>query len=417
MNKSKILIIARDFPPYFSSLGGVIRILKMAEYFGKIGIDSVILSAKGHKIDYFGYEDVIKCLDVRYIDDFIQKRNNRVIIGERKRQNKVIIAIKKVLREFIIPDKGIFMVRKYIHSSIKIINGCNVHNIIITSPPFSMQLIGIALKRKYKNNINLIIDYRDGWNVTKIHNRKNKIAKVISLLMEKKVLINADYITYCSEDMITAVNKNIFDVSSKSLLVMNGFDDTMINPVMYQYKKNEVLRMGYFGVISDRVESFRNPSSLLRIIHTYFSDKINISFYGIIDLSNTWKSIMGDQMKIYPEIPHKKVLDIMNKYDVLLVLHTEKEGGAEVLTGKLFDYFAALRPVFVVGPDNMAARELVQHKHLGYTANFENENEIRQTLEMIYRDWEMDKLITYSYSDIEEFSRQRQYQKIVKLLY
>lgn len=66
MRKRKVLIIARDFIPFSSTLGGILRVLKMAEFFNSQGFDVFILSAEGEKISPFGYQKAVKNLNIYY---------------------------------------------------------------------------------------------------------------------------------------------------------------------------------------------------------------------------------------------------------------------------------------------------------------------------------------------------------------
>ena len=59
MSSKKILIIVRDFIPYYHSLGGVMRVLKLAEFLTEKDVSVYILSAKGVEIDYFGYRKIV----------------------------------------------------------------------------------------------------------------------------------------------------------------------------------------------------------------------------------------------------------------------------------------------------------------------------------------------------------------------
>jgi glycosyltransferase involved in cell wall biosynthesis len=415
---NQVLVISRDFVPYFPSLGGVVRVLKMSEFLDQNGFIPVILSSKGYEINYFGYEEEIKKLRITYIEDFIQKRNNLASLNKAvpKKKNVVLSRIKRFVNQFIIPDTGVFVLFRYISYSNHLISKYNIANVIITSPPFSMQLVGLWIKLKYRGRINLIVDYRDGWNTTKIHRKENRFSSLLSREMERSVLKRANYLTACSKETIEQIDKKIISISSKAHLVMNGFDSSMISKIKYEYKKGEVVRVGYFGAISDKKQSYRNPAQLLSILRVYFNGRIDISFYGDIDLDPSWKIELEDQIGIYPGLSHLEALNEMTKFDILLVLHTEKDGASEVLTGKLFDYLLSLRPILVIGPESMAAKELVENKKLGYTCNSEDQDNMIGTLEKIYHDWENDDLPAYTLNDIMEFSRQGQYRELVDLL-
>jgi len=119
---------------------------------------------------------------------------------------------------------------------------------------------------------------------------------------------------------------------------------------------------------------------------------------------------------INQQLSHNEAVRLMSQFDVLLVIHTEKFGGAEVLTGKLFDYLISLKPILVIGPPNMEAGLFVVKNGFGYFADCTNSQEIGDTLQKIYSDWVNNRLPHYNLEDIRGYSRQYQYRKFVDLI-
>src|SRR5690554_8223668 len=66
----------------------------------------------------------------------------------------------------------------------------DIYNVITTSPPHSVQLIGLKLKTQLKNKINWIVDFRDPWTdiyyYTLLQNSKFSHNK--SLKLERQVV-------------------------------------------------------------------------------------------------------------------------------------------------------------------------------------------------------------------------------------
>jgi glycosyltransferase involved in cell wall biosynthesis len=420
-NKRKVLIIARDFLPYYPSLGGVIRVVKMAQFLQEQGCDVYVLCARGEEIGYFGYEDIVNKLKVVYVDDKLQRYYNKQAIintGNKEEINTsspILQGLKNLINDFCIPDKGIFFVNRYVNEASKLIVENNVNTVIVSSPPHSTQLIGLNLKRKFGNKIKLIVDYRDSWNTTAIFQKRHWLAKKISLKKEKEVLRIADKFTYISRPMLEKINSTFMDISNKSLLIMNGFDLKMNNEVTVTVPTNKELTIGYFGGISDHPKSFRNPTRFFNVV-SKLSDNINLVFYGSTVLNMKWKECLGDKLKINETIAHTEALELMKTMDLLLVVHSESMGGEEVLTGKIFDYFLAQRPVLVVGPKNMEAARLVRENQLGYCLDIFNEDEMVKGLQEIHRDWQQGQLVSYSLDDVVKFSRQQQYAKLLEIL-
>ena len=64
----------------------------------------------------------------------------------------------------------------------------------------------------------------------------------------------------------------------------------------------------------------------------------------------------------------------------------------------------------------MEAARLVKERQLGYCADIYNEEDILNTLNCIYQDWQNDRLVSYSLNDVQDFSRQYQYKKLLDIL-
>ena len=418
----KVLIIVRDFLPYCHSLGGVIRVVKMAQFLQENGYETFVLCAKGEEISYFGYEGLLSNLNVIYVNDILQRYNNRSRNAIKK--SKVITTtskatiiqwLKNLINELCIPDIGVLFTNQYVKEASTLINKHGIVNVIVSSPPHSTQIIGLKLKRTFGSRINLIVDYRDSWNTCAIFQKNYTATKMISRSKESQVLKVTDEFLYVSRPMLEKINNELVNISSKSVMIMNGFDLKMVKHGYSVIQDNNILTIGYFGEISDNDGSFRDPTRFLEEIFRS-GLKIKLIFYGPVILNPKWKECFGDRIEINNSVSHAEALDHMTKMDILLIVHSEFNGGEEVITGKIFDYFLALRPVLVVGPNNMEAARIVEENNLGYCIDIFNEDEMAIKIKEIYKQWQVRKLKSYSIDDVVNFSRQNQYSKLFDIL-
>lgn len=422
MNRNKkILIIARDFLPYYPSLGGVIRVLKMAEFFQGNGFEVYILSAKGICIDYFGYEKIVCQFNVVYLEDPLQRQLNQYAIAKRTKLSgksswkfNAGKWIKKIIDEFSIPDMGIFFVNRYVQEAAKIITEKNIENVIVSSPPHSTQIVGYKLKKVFREKINLIIDYRDSWNTTSIFQKKNGLAQKVNLIKERNILNAADHIVYTSQPMVEKISKYIVDISKKSTLIMNGFDFTKNSQSNPSLLKQNSLTIGYFGSISDHPKSYRNPKDFFHAIANSGKD-IQIHLIGYVAISDELRSLKNLELHIGGSITHEAALLRMREFDLLLVLHSDPRSCTEVLTGKLFEYMLSQRPILVVGPKDMEAARFVRENHLGYFIDITSDDMVVE-LQRIHKLWEEKNLLQYSLDDVMGFSRQKQNTKFLDII-
>ena len=417
-HKKKVLIIARDFLPYYPSLGGVIRVVKLALFLQENGYEVYVLCAKGIKISYFGYENMVSKLNVVYVDDKLQRYLNKMVVAGTNNKDSSptkMQGLKKIINDFCIPDKGILFVNRYVKMASKLILEHSITSVIVSSPPHSTQIIGLKLKHKFGNKINLIVDYRDSWNTRGIFQKRFWLSKRLNLLQEKEVLRAADMLTYVSRPMLDKINSMIMDVSDKSLLVMNGFDLNMKKNDFRSISPNQELTIGYFGSISDNENSSVNPTSFFRAL-LKVNNCIKLVFYGPVELKREWQESLGDRLEINEPVSHTEAVELMRTMDLLLVVYSETIGGGEVITGKIFDYFLALRPVLVVGPKDLEAARLVKENHLGYCMDVMDNDQMESMIQDIFKDWQHGQLTSYSMEDVAQFSRQEQFAKLCKIL-
>ena len=197
---------------------------------------------------------------------------------------------------------------------------------------------------------------------------------------------------------------------------MNGYDSKMILPERTKaWSRDSYLRIGYFGAINDKPESYRNPERLLNALSSV--DKpIKMIFYGFININGKWKDILKDQIEIHESVPHKKALELMGNIDILMLLHSQKEGADEIIPAKLFEYMLVQKPILVVGPINMESAKIVQEKKLGYTMDIYDDNDMVQKFERIYSDWASGQLVNYDRGTIKQYNRRYQFEKILRFL-
>src|SRR5439155_9020565 len=90
---------------------------------------------------------------------------------------------------------------------------------------------------------------------------------------------------------------------------------------------------------------------------------------------------LAGRVELIDHVPRRESLRLQRESDVLLLLIPEAGGrGRGVLSGKVFEYLAAERPILAVVPPDGAAAELIQETHAGVVAPPEDVDAIRAAL-------------------------------------
>ncbi len=422
--KKKVLLIAYDFLPYYKSLGGVIRAVTLANFLRKEGFQVFVIAKKGEFYSYFGYETYLDKLFVKYLSlpsDILNHHLNKIKI------ESLLLSLKKRLFKikhsflgiFNASDYKIWDIKVFFNESCKLIEKYNIENVIVTTPPHIIQKVGLLLKKKYGENVNLIVDYRDSWNTNKIFKVENKIKYFFLLRLEKKILEKSDYFTFVSNPILNKIKLFLkLDISGKSLLIMNGFEKKIESSKEKKVKKkeNKKIKVGYFGSITDNSKAFRNVFKLLTVLkqNKELCKKYEFHFFGNVTFYQNHNAIFNC-VKIHSSLSHLDALEKMLEMDYLLLIHSDPNSSDEVITGKFFDYISVRKPIICLSPKEMEAKKIILENKIGIWIDNSNDKEIKKKLEQLYR---KRKEITFSYDkfNVLKYQRENQYKEFLKIL-
>lgn len=415
------------------------RVITLGKHLQDAGHSVYILGAKGYFVSDFGLNSTVNSLNIIYLDDFLQKYYTKKAISNiQGKDNEVsslgssrrkINWIKKskdfiidIIKKIAIPDMAVFFLPKFIFYSIKLIRDHNIDVFIISSPPHSSQIATLFVKKFSRRKLEIIVDYRDGWNTFEIFKPKCKLGQIFSKYLERKILMSCDQFLYQSSkvlvDVVAEFHLNGL-IESKSTLVRNGFTDIFSTNEQHSKQEetflenNRAIQLGYFGGIDFNNGSWRNPSKYLDAF-----DSVGIQFqltiYGqpyCLSTVPTYKNI---------NIMHKGLVDLplakqaMSGFDALFVFHSSDTGSDEVIPGKFYEYIQACRPIVVCGPPLMECGILVEEYNFGiFIRSNSSQSEVNRLIRcLLDRDRYMG-FVSSLKSKGHEFSRSYQYNKII----
>ena len=417
---ASVLLVTRAFPPYAPSLGGAVRMLKLAEYLRDQGFEVHVLAGQGRVYGDYGYGELLKTISVHYVPDPLMARSGPPTAGETAPPNKGARAwLRPLVTECSLPDTGIFALPRMARAARELIVKHRITNVITSGPPHSDHLVGLFAKRRFGAAIKWIVDYRDSWNGTSLFRKNNRLLQRCNLALEKAVLRRADHLTYISEPMIEKVVKLLGPageaVRGKSTLVMNGYDIRHSPDVTGWAAQGSRLRIGYFGLLDDRPESYRNPTGIFETVMRH-NLEVSLEMYGQIRISPHWSELLGDRLTVGGLLPHAESVARMAGMDALMLLHTRQDGADEVLTGKIFEYLLSGRPVLSIGPAQMAANGLLRELSTGYSIPHDDPDALVATLRELAKLKAEGRLGSRLPAGIERFSREYQYTRLKDLL-
>ena len=415
----KVLVITYYWPP--SGGSGVQRWLKFVKYFREFGIEPIILTvdpeyANFPVLDESLFSDIPNGVEIHRTQAkspfavYSKLRGRKVpqsgFAGDSN-PNFIERLMRFVRGNFFIPDARIGWNKFAIKKAKELILKHELDCVITTSPPHSTQLIGLELKNTF--NLKWIADLRDPW--TDIYYNKElyrtKWAEKIDRQLEKKCLESADHIIVVSDSIARLFNKRYNGIKSKISIIPNGYDEADFqNKVASETKYNYISYIGNLGpsypinnfLIEFNEFSSKNPKWRLRFVGNVFEDVKN----------QILNSDLSERVEFISYVEHKKAIDFMIESKALLLIIPNSEENKGILTGKLFEYLAAKKPIVFIGPEDGDAAKILSNTSKVLINNQKNMHSLQGFLDHVNQE-------TNKYK-FEKYSRKQLTKEIVSLI-
>jgi glycosyltransferase involved in cell wall biosynthesis len=146
----------------------------------------------------------------------------------------------------------------------------------------------------------------------------------------------------------------------------------------------------------------RSPRAFLTALHRLLAarpdlrGRVEARFLGAFrpsDAAFAEELQLGDALRVEGFRPHAEALRAMKDADVLLLLIPRAGGrGLSILSGKVYEYLAAERPVLALVPPEGAAANLLAQTASGWVADPDDEDAITAALGRAVDEWEAGRL-------------------------
>lgn len=297
---------------------------------------------------------------------------------------------------FFIPDARIGWIPGTFSKAKQIISDQKIDTIITTGPPNSTHVIGTKIK-KWKPDLKWVMDMRDPWSQIFYNETlpRTSLAQYIDETLERNALKEADEVIVVSKHM-SELQGSIY--ARKYHIISNGFDHEDF-PAIKARNANQKFTIKYIGSMTEPAI----PHNFFKAIGKLTDEqKVNVSlkFFGsynqkvhsVIEQTGLKKLV---SFKGY--VPHLQAKAEMVSADLLLLVIPNTKDNKLILTGKLFDYIAAERPILYIGPKDGDAAAIIKEYNLGICFDYEEEAAIRKVLqdtmsgnEIPYQTWDGD---------------------------
>ncbi|MBU0993169.1 MAG: hypothetical protein KJ737_11805 [Proteobacteria bacterium] len=417
-----VLIVTYFFPP-FPAIGSV-RLGGLAKYLPQYGWKPIVLTPKlPGKIDPVyhvvetPYEDRILRLE-RKLNISTKPTGKgglkRLIFNPKGERRPYIGKMINIAGEVLsYPDGKRSWIPVAVKSAGKLFNTYPIEAMISSSRPESVHLIANQIKKEY--HIPWIADFRDLWSNNPYYSY-SRIRNSFEKKLERKTLSCADALSITSlpwaEDLAT-IHGN-----ARVNVIHNGFD-----PENYPDSRlSKKFTLTYTGVLYD---GKRDPELLFMAVKNLIDegkivkDDLAIRFYGPLQgwlEEKIGKYHLQDVAIQYGKVARQDAISKQLESQLLLLLNWNDPKERGTYTGKVYEYFAARRPILSIGAPKGVLTDLLDETGAGKYA-FDGDG-LKNIVLGYYQEFKQRGSVRYTGREerIDEYTHYKMAGKFAKIL-
>jgi glycosyltransferase involved in cell wall biosynthesis len=384
----KVLLVTLYFPP--AGGGGVQRSLKLATHLPAYGIETHVLAPDDpkwvHRDDDLAPPTQAWVHRAAYVGP-AGKRPADELHGTEG-LDRLAAHVRLFGRRLLVPDENVSWNLTAIPAARRIVNQEGIDVVITTSPPNSIHLVGAALKRW--TGVRWVADLRDS-----IAAHPHRRTESLAVRAKESTAAGIARLVARSADAIVAAADAIADEAreleprGEVTTIPNGCDFDDFSGL--EYRRGERFTITHAGSFFGK----RTPRPFLQALAASGLD-ITARFVGDFrPADREWAETLGlgDRLDLRPYTSHREALELQRSSDALLLLIPEADGrGRGVLSGKVFEYLAAERPILAVVPPDGAAAALIREAGTGVVTGPEDVDGIRAALGNLHERWQAGSL-------------------------
>ena len=361
----KLLLVTMYFPP--AGGGGVQRPLKFATHLPAHGIETHVLAPDDpkwlHSDPGLAPPTQAWVHRARYLGPRARRLADE-LHGSRG-LDRLSRQARSLSRRVLVPDENVAWNLTAIPAAVRIVRSEEIDVVLTTSPPNSVHLIGAAVKRT--TGVRWVADLRDSI-ATHPHRRVERAA----IRAKEKVSASVARLVARQADVIVAASDAIADEALG--LEPRGVVETILNGADFddfaglEYHRGERFRITHTGSFFGK----RDPRPFLSALAESGLEDVVARFVGDFRVADReWAESLGlgARLELHPYVSRREALALQRDSDALLLLIPDAGGRGEgVLSGKVFEYLAAERPILAAVPPDGAAADLIQETNAGIVA-------------------------------------------------
>jgi glycosyltransferase involved in cell wall biosynthesis len=375
-HKGSLLFVSIDFPPARTS--GIYRPVFFTRYLIEAGWKVTLMTATSHLstvMDESLYKEIHPELDIvrasapmpraitgKFYQRYQKATETADATAEPSLKVRLFALLKKLILSpvfrlidnfLLIPDNYIIWAMKNLFKAYRIIKNQNVTHLLVTSPPQSVQVMGLILS--YLTGARYITDFRNSWtdNLPYEYRIREKIEKSL----ERRVLKRSKAVINMSAGDVDRLLARMPDFPLAKLhVVTNGYNERDFAECPdTPAEADGPLRLLYVGTMY--AHSGDSTAQALKILSEqgYTAADVQLTVIGFADQS--FEQLVNEYgvrslVANLGFLNHDDLIKAYHRYDVMYLL----TGGTAyyhrgALPGKIFEYMRLGQPILHAGID------------------------------------------------------------------
>ncbi|MGZ4431483.1 MAG: glycosyltransferase [Gaiellales bacterium] len=395
----RLLLVAFYFPP--AGGGGVQRVLKFCKYLPDHGVEVHVLAPDDPKW-FVRDEPLLDAIPAattvhrcRFIGPRASSRADDLHAAHGLR--RVGVEARHVAARALVPDKVVSWMATAVPAGIRVVRREKIDVIMSSSPPHSVHLVGEAVAAATGRP--WVADFRDSW-LDNPHRRYDHLGVRLKahaiVRMARSVATHATAMTAVTGAIAQELAGLHPSAAHKTSVIENGADFDDFEGCEYTPGERFVIvhAGAFFGERSPRVFLLALRSLLDR--RPDLRGRVLARFVGELRAGDRdWARGLGidEAWEETGFLPFAESVTAQRSADALLLLIPHAGGrGDTVLSGKVYEYLAARRPILAVVPPAGAAANLIRSVSAGEVVASDDEPGASRALEALVDRWHRDGL-------------------------
>ena len=333
--------------------------------------------------------------------------------------------IKKVSRfirgNFFIPDPRKGWRRFAVKKAAELISQEKIRCVITAGPPHSTHFIGKELKEKLR--IYWIADFHDLWTDVIYYDMLYHlpIIRRVDKILERSILEAADLVFTVGHKYREKLLSKSDQLQKEKIKILRiGYDERRFVRTTETIAQKKFI-ITYTGTIANFYQPQVFISALRAVVHKFPEIHFRLQFAGILagDIKNDIiKACLCYILDDLGYLTHHQSVELLKNSTVLLLVNPVTKDEEMVIPGKIYEYFAAGKPIINITTHKSETASLISEARAGETFERGEHKALKEYLTTLIEHWKLNGTLDLENNLplISQYSRNEITEQLIKYL-